>query len=240
MSSQKGMPSGSERATVRINARLVFGLVVIIIGVLFTLENFDVLDAGDYLRFWPLALIAFGFVQALQPSSRSARAVGVILAVVGVWLLLGELGLIDWSLWDLWPVILILVGASLVWRALGGGTAEGAAMATASTISAFAFINSVVRRSNSKSFRRADLTAVMGACELDLRDASTGADHAVVDAFAFWGGIEIKVPEDWSVTCTAVPVLGGVEDKTRLPAPDVGKRLLVKGMAVMGGIDITN
>ncbi len=232
--------SGRGRAAGRINARLVFGLVIIVIGVLFTLENFELLDASNYLRFWPLVLVAFGLVQALQPSSRSARAVGVILIVVGVWLFLGELGLIDWSLWDLWPVILILIGASLVWRALGGGSDDPAGIASASTVSAFAFINSVVRRSNSKNFRQADLTAVMGACELDLRDASISADQAVVDAFAFWGGIEIKVPEDWSVACTAVPVLGGVEDKTRLPAADVSKRLLVKGMAIMGGIEITN
>lgn len=232
--------SGNERIVIRMNARLVFGIVVIVIGVLFTLDNFDVLEADNYLRFWPLVLVIFGVVQTLQPSSRAARGVGVILIVVGAWLLLGELGLIDWSLWDLWPVVLILIGATLVWRALGGGGGDTGDVASASTVSVFAFINGVVRRSNSKSFRQADLTAVMGGCELDLRDASTAEAQAVIDTFAFWGGIEIKVPEDWSVTCTAVPVLGGVDDKTRLPAGDTGKRLLVKGMAIMGGIEITN
>ena len=35
--------------------------------------------------------------------------------------------------------------------------------------------------------------------------------------FAFWGGIEIKVPEDWTVVTRVMPLMGGVEDKTRAP-----------------------
>ena len=54
----------------------------------------------------------------------------------------------------------------------------------------------VIRRSNSQTFEGADLTAVMGGCEIDLRQASMApGGEAVIDVFAFWGGIDVKVPE---------------------------------------------
>ena len=48
------------------------------------------------------------------------------------------------------------------------------------------------------AFRGADLIAVMGGCEIDLRQAAINGE-AVIDVFCMWGGIEIRVPEDWTV-----------------------------------------
>jgi predicted membrane protein len=100
----------------------------------------------------------------------------------------------------------------------------------------------VVRRSNSQTFEGADLTAVMGGCEIDLRQASMVAGgEAVIDVFAFWGGIDIKVPEDWTVIVRAIPLMGGVEDKTRVPpAATTSKRLVIRGIVVMGGVVVKN
>ena len=80
-------------------------------------------------------------------------------------------------------------------------------------------------------------------CEIDLRQASIApGTEAVIDVFAFWGGIEIKVPEDWTVVTRAVPLMGGVEDKTHVPQPlpAVEKRLVISGIVVMGGVVVKN
>ena len=53
------------------------------------------------------------------------------------------------------------------------------------------------------------------------------------------GGIEIKVPEDWTVVCKGFPVMGGFEDTTK-PRGDTGKRLVVRGLALMGGVEVHN
>jgi hypothetical protein len=65
---------------------------------------------------------------------------------------------------------------------------------------------------SSPVFRHADLTAVMGGIELDLRQAGTGGGEAVIDVFVMWGGIEITVPPDWAVSNQVVPIMGGAED----------------------------
>ncbi len=81
-------------------------------------------------------------------------------------------------------------------------------------VSAMAILSGVNRGNNSRAFRGGDLTAIMGGCDIDLRQAAINGD-AVIDVFAVWGGIEIRVPEDWSVVFHVTPLLGGVEDKTR-------------------------
>ena len=84
----------------------------------------------------------------------------------------------------------------------GRGCAGGAAAAERSTdanstISGVAVLGGGHRGNNSRSFRGGELTAVMGGCEIDLRQAAIEGE-AVIDVFALWGGIEIRVPEDWT------------------------------------------
>jgi len=62
---------------------------------------------------------------------------------------------------------------------------------------------------------------------------------AVFDIFVMWGGAEIKVPEDWEVVTRGVPVLGGFVDNTRHIA-GAQKRLVITGMAIMGGVEVKN
>ena len=78
----------------------------------------------------------------------------------------------------------------------------------------------------------------MGGVNLDLREADIAGERAVLDVFAFMGGVEIRIPEAWTVDVGTTSIMGGVEDKTRGAAG--GKRLVLKGAVIMGGIDIRN
>jgi len=95
-----------------------------------------------------------------------------------------------------------------------------------------------VMRSTSAAFRGADLAAFMGGVTLDLTDAKMERDEAVIDVLAFWGGIEVRVPPEWSVTSRVMPIMGGYEDKTRPSGAAPTKRVLLRGMVVMGGIEV--
>ena len=109
-----------------------------------------------------------------------------------------------------------------------------------SLLSATAILGGVNRRNNSPDFRGGDVTAIMGGCQIDLRTANITPPHEpVLEVFAMWGGIQIKVPPDWTVVCRVDPILGGFEDKTTAPK-DESKRFVIRGTAVMGGIEVKN
>jgi len=253
-----------ECTTIRGNAgRLALGLVVIVIGVLFTLDRLGYVDAGDFWEYWPVLLIAIGFGRVLQPQGTQERGFGVVLILFGVWFLLSNLDVIHYTFGDVWPILLVVLGIMMVWRAITGpffetprrrlteavaaadGSAAVAGLATSgsdtsSTVNGFAVLGAVKRKVVSQDFRGGALTAIMGGCELDLRHASIASGQAVIDTFALWGGIEIKVPQEWSVVVQGTPVLGAFDDKTVRVGGDGSKVLVIKGIALMGGVEIKN
>ena len=220
------------------SSRLVAGTVVIILGILLTLNNLGKIEVGDYLHFWPVALIAFGMAVFLESSKMPGRFAGGTLMLAGTLMLLNNLGVIRFRLHDWWPLLLILLGISIIWR--GYDRARFTDIDPSSTVSGLAVLGGVERTCNSQDFRGGELTAFMGGCVVDLRNADMKVGEAVIHTFAFWGGIEIKVPEDWSVSVQGFPILGGFDEKTRAPKEGPRKVLIIKGFAIMGGVEIRN
>jgi hypothetical protein len=68
-------------------------------------------------------------------------------------------------------------------------------------------------------------------------------DEAVLELNAVFGGIEVKLPESWSVVMKGAGVFGAFQDSTVQPDPRIypsPKRLIVKGGAVFGGVELKN
>ena len=280
----------------QVTPQLVFGLLIVFVGIIFTLDEFGIAGATSYLRYWPSAIILIGVLKLLQARDGGGVFVGLFLTLVGGWLQAEELDIIRLSLRDVWPIGLILTGGYLVWQGLNkrpssppappqfdplppldasfgsGGwdptpppppnpasahdhtshasaSSRGSAFTDSpprpsappenSTMTVVAIMAGVARGNNSPAFRRADLFAFMGGCEIDLRKAAINGE-AIIDLFCMWGGIEIRVPEDWTVVSQIVPLMGGVDDKTRPPQTASAHRLTLRGMALMGGVEIKN
>jgi len=196
------------------------------------------MEIGRVWKFWPMAFVAVGLVKLLQPGFRTGRLAGLIFLGAGVLLLLGNFNYIRFEFEDMFPLFLVLLGGSMVWRALDLRRASAAD--STSVVNAIAIMGGVARTSSAQDFRGGDLTAIMGGCEIDLRQASIAEGEAIIHIFAFWGGIEIKVPEDWTVESQLLPIMRGYEDSTRAPKEGFPKNLVVKGFAIMGGIEIHN
>jgi hypothetical protein len=120
----------------------------------------------------------------------------------------------------------------------GWGPWQGAADGAGMPVRVFAFFWGADRRVRGP-MSHAEVSAVMGGCDLDLRDAVPTSDPVIVQVFAMWGGIEVRVPPEWIVQNEAWPILGGVVDNTQTPVQPT-RRVILRGMAFMGGVEIRN
>jgi predicted membrane protein len=231
---------------VRIRTRLVLGVAVMVVGLVLALDSLGLLDADRVLRFWPLVLVAIGLTKLLSGYPGPA----VFWIGAGAGLQLHVLGYLPSA--TVWAVLLFLLGARITWRALRGPDAYAyipwrtfrgpvaRGVPSSDSLDMVAVFGSAKNASTSADFRGGSAVAMLGGCEIDLRQATIAEGHeAVIDAFAFWGGIEIRVPEDWEVVNRGSAFLGAFENKARA-RPGAGKRLVVTGTVVMGGVEVKN
>lgn len=220
-----------------LSPQLIIGVALLVFGAALLLDNFGLLNAWYIIRLWPAGLIVLGLAMFLQAHRVAGRVGGAFWMFIGVWLLLGNLRIIRLAIWDLWPVPLVIAGGYLIWQAVNGRT-RPEDLEGEKTFSALAVLGGVGRKINSSDFRGGEATALLGGCKIDLRDADIAAGEAVIDVFAFWGGIEMSIPSGWAVVNRVTPVLGGADDHTRPPTVPNPKRLVVRGLCVMGGVEI--
>jgi len=227
------------RRGIPFSGRLLFGAVAITLGVLWTADNLGVLDADSVLRWWPAFLAMFGLMRLTGLFGPRHVVSGALFTIAGFWMLLRELDVIQVSIFKLWPVFLIVLGGSLVWRSMRSEPAPEDAERD-SYPKPVAIMGGVVRNIESQDLVGIEASAVMGGVELDLRGAKARGREVVVEAFAWWGGIELYVPDDWRVINEVTPIMGVVEDKTRLNAVEPVTTLIVRGIVIMAGIELSN
>ena len=225
---------------------LIPGAIILAIGTVFLLSNLGYVEARRLLDFWPVLLIFAGLVKLLDPCR---RAWGVILVFFGTFLLLNQLGIHHFALGELWPLVLIAVGAVAMWsaiqaRKLTEGLPENEASDPRTTLNESAVFGGIQKRLNGKEFRGGQLQALFGGIEIDMRDADIAENEAVLYANSVFGGIELRVPETWYVAARGQGIFGGFTDSTRYTGPvdpdKPKKTLIVLGMAVFGGVEIRN
>jgi predicted membrane protein len=234
-----------ENNTNRASSQVVLGLLVVGMGVLFLLDNLDILNFRHAIGFWPLAFIVAGCVALFGNGTRSGRSgnyMGGVLIAVGLLMIVSRMGYFTISWGTLWPLVMIALGGLVLYRSLGPGRVAREGVAAGANpdnvVDIVAVLGGFERRVSTQDFRGGEITAVMGGCALDLRDASI-VKEAVINIFTVWGGINIKVPPDWTVVLNGTPVMGGFAEKTARP-PDASKRLVITGYAIMGGVEVRN
>jgi hypothetical protein len=249
----------------RFTPQAVLGLLIIAAGLLLTVDNLGWYDADRIIRFWPLGIVVVGVVKFWQGEG-SGKLVGVVIICVGAVLTADKTFGLPVDIGDIWPLALVIVGLVILSRTLrparptppfpfpepglppsdlpgpgefsyASGSDAGRPGSNDMSVSEVAVWAGKQRRIAEPSFRRADLTAIMGGVELDLRAAGTAAGEAVIDVFVMWGGIEIWVPPGWAVVNKVGVLMGGVEDKST-GTQDARHRLVVRGFVVMGGLEI--
>lgn len=224
--------------------RWILGLFLVAVGVLFLLDTTDTITTDNVWGLvWPSILVFLGASFLIRERGRSL--VGLVLLLLGAGFFAENAEWIeeDW-IGRYWPVVVIVVGLAILIEATGllrsrPRRMEGEAYVTGDEwLRSTAFMSGRKERVTASHWKGGNVTAVMGGVELDLRDAKPAGGEAILDVTAVMGGVDITVPRGWRIRITGTPLLGGFDDKTDPGQDGEGPVLEIRGVALMGGVDV--
>jgi hypothetical protein len=218
--------------------RLLIGLAIVALGVLFLLDSADVLDADTAIsHWWPLLLVAAGVLTLAEHPPSVVR--GTLLGGAGLILLLFTTDVLEESAWDyVWPALIVAAGLAIALRWRGHAVLSG--VREDDVVRATGVFGGPKLVSSSQQFRGAWLTAIFGGISLDLRSARPAPDGASINVTTAFGGVDILVPKGWRISVRSTPIFGGLEDKTdhSEPPADDAPMLHIDAVTVFGGVEI--
>ena len=103
---------------------IVFGVVVIVVGLTMLLDRTGLLPVDTAWRLWPFVLLAIGLARVTGPvrdGCPGGRASGVVFLLLGIWGLVSEFRLFGFDYRSSWPLLMIAIGLGIVWRSLDPG-----------------------------------------------------------------------------------------------------------------------
>ncbi|MFI1305465.1 DUF1707 SHOCT-like domain-containing protein [Streptomyces sioyaensis] len=86
--------------------------------------------------------------------------------------------------------------------------------------------------------RRFTAVCLMGGGELDLREANFAGPEVVINCWALMGGVSIVVPPGVEVDVRGLGIMGGFDSPDGVPGEPGAPRVIVKGLALMGGVGV--
>lgn len=229
-----------------IDKRIVFGLILIVLGSLFLLNSFNIIDfyLPRIIFSFPFMLFLAGIIILVNSTK---KVFGGILTAIGFLFLLPKIfPSIHIEGHVIIPVILIGLGIYIILKQRErAARAEIPVDQTSSmnkdVIDDVAIFGGGTKFIASENFKGGSITAIFGGSEINLVSCKLAEGIQVIDVLAVFGGTTLIVPRDWNVQLNITPIFGGFSNKMfRDPAMPVdnSRTLIVKGLAMFGGGEV--
>jgi predicted membrane protein len=222
---------------------VIWGIILIAAGICWALSSLGLLEVNIFFEgWWTLFIIVPCTVSLFTSPDKISAAIGI---AVGVLLLLSVRDIIKWDMIAklVVPAIIVLIGIKFIASAFACKKTEkideSLRKNAESLENVFCLFTGEDIKCDGKVFRGAEINAIFGGVEYDLRGAIIEPDCAI-KATAIFGGIDIIVPENVKVRVKSTGIFGGTSNKAR--RPDDGAEnvvtLYVSSIALFGGVDI--
>ena len=229
-------------------ARLFVGLLLILFGVSFLLNNlnfeFFYFDMPYWLLSWKTIMLLLGLVII---ATAKDKTVGFIFVFIGGIALASDI--FHYRFWhligDFWPLILVAVGVYILFQRTSSTGQEqvSADGMNDDYIDDVAIFGGGKKKILSQRFRGGKVTSIFGGSEISLLESKLAPGDHVINVFALFGGTSFYVPKNWNVVVNVTPILGGFSDE-RMFFPDAENksegRLFIKGIVIFGGGEVKN
>lgn len=220
-------------------SNLIWGLVLVAVGVIFGLNALEITDINIFFKgWWTLFIIIPCFIGLFKEQSKTGNIIGLL---IGICLLLSMYNVLDFDvLWKLSiPAFLVIIGISFIFKdMINSKVRKEVKKLNKDTYKEYAatFSEQVIDFDN-EEFNGCELSAVFGSVKCDLSDAIIKND-VVINASAIFSGISISVPKDVNVKITSTPIFGGVDDKRKNRTKDSKVTIYINATCMFGGVDI--
>ncbi len=217
----------------------LMGILLIALGVII---------AGNVLGWWSISPFFKGWwtLFIIVPCAGNVRRYGLRTGwgaglIVGVLLLLSQWSLfsVGWAVRLALPVILILYGLYVLgngvrFRRMAPDNAHGE---SGQNCSYNAFFSGKETNFPGEEFFGADVNAVFGGSDIDLRNAVIVED-VTINANAIFGGIDIYLPDDVNVNLTSTALFGAAENNIKREKVPEWPTVYIRATSIFGGVEI--
>jgi hypothetical protein len=114
-SNRHGVTMNSE-ASYHLRRQILWGLLLIGIGIAFLLDQFDLYDVRSLWHYAPLLLVVVGVNQTIGYPSAKEFTSGLWTVFIGLWLFAVFEGLFGLTFWNSWPLLIIVSGVTMAIR----------------------------------------------------------------------------------------------------------------------------
>jgi predicted membrane protein len=220
---------------------IMFGLLVVTFGVFWLLRNLGLLDpvVERSVFSWQALVIAIGLINLVNGH---ARFFGALLILLGSFFLATEL-------YDLpvtfrqafWPSLIILVGLMVIFGSKRIFRKRVHIVTEKDDyFEEVSIFGGRERKVVTSSFKGGKSVAIFGGSVLDFTRCDLAPGTQEIEFVSIFGGAKLIVPKEWNVKTEVVNVMGGFSDKRDISQVMEDKVVIIKGVAIFGGGEISN
>lgn len=208
---------------------VILGLLLIGIGTILLLDNFHIIPSLSYYIFhWSNIFLVLALVNLFSGNYRG------MVVLFGMWVFFTLHFFWDWHFRDYWPLIIIVVGLSIIFKNKVKHLGEMDNDDFFDNVNIFSGGKKVY---TSQKLSSGKVTSIFGGAEIDLRQARP-AEEMTIEIFTLFGGCNLLVPSNWNISMSTTAIFGGFEDKRDLSFSQNGPTVYVRGITIFGGGDL--
>lgn len=221
------------------HGRIWLGAILIIVGALIFLRNFNFQFLHIDIFSWPFIMLIVGIVILINSRESLFGLILIILGGVGLTAKYfntsyGEI------FSEYWPFLLILLGIYTIFKNVGNGDSKKIETIESDNdlIDIFSFIGDKSKFVKSNNFIGGKITTILSELTIDFRESNLKEGTHELDCFTLFGSTRLFIPSDWQVLIKTTTIFGGFDNQRgKIPqqSDQIEKTLIIKGLVLFGG-----